>query len=182
MPRRSAAWMTVSAVLDLDRAAVDLDRGHGLRARRRRPARQRAAAERGVLLELGAELGDEGSAPASRRASASAQMVLPIMLSATLEQQVDVARRARRRPRAGSSTIVAASRCPRGTACTGRTTRGGRSALRIEQRPHHADVSSSITMMPPSRGTSPPSGTESMSIATSISAGGERPASTRRPG
>ncbi len=117
------------AVFDLDLSAVDRRLRHGLSGRRpRRVAPRRAGgrdsgrartcssnSSRNLVTKLCAGIA---------AASASTQMVLPIMLSAMSSEQVDV--RCAPGPRLEAAEhLVRASRCPRGRACTGRTTRGG---------------------------------------------------------
>src|SRR5437899_11471581 len=87
MPRRSAAWMTVSPSGTSTRwpsiSSV------GMAARRLRDGPERAPAEDGVLLELGAELGDERARRHGRgvgqRADGGAHHV-----ARDVEEQVDV--------------------------------------------------------------------------------------------
>src|SRR5256712_14210427 len=89
MPRRSAARMTVvPSTTAIRRPSIStVGTGGGLRA-------EGAAAERGVLLELGAVLGDEGArrhgGGVGEGADGGAQHV-----AGDVEQQVDVARSGR---------------------------------------------------------------------------------------
>src|SRR5438309_946974 len=89
MPRRSAARMTVtpSSTWTLRPSISSVGTGGGLRA-------EGAAAERGVLLELGAVLGDEGArrhgGGLGEGADGGAHHV-----AGDVEQQIDVAGRGR---------------------------------------------------------------------------------------
>src|SRR5262245_41696336 len=90
MPRRSAAWMTVvpSATSTLRPSISSV----GMNGDPRRRRAQRAAAERGMLLELGTVLGDEGADGHRRRVRERADGV-PQHVGRDVEQEVDVARR-----------------------------------------------------------------------------------------
>src|SRR5262245_22179593 len=89
MPRRSAAWMIVTpSSTSIVRPSISTV---GMGSHGRRLGAQRTAAERGVLLELGAELGGEGAGGHGGSVGERADGVA-LDVVGDVQQQVDVGR------------------------------------------------------------------------------------------